>query len=361
MDLEQPLIGQTSKGLLRVTLDVTFAAMPAVLSYFVQMGVELINLLFMGQVNKYYVDGVGLGNMWGNMTGVVSSRQAVGWGLAGGLDTLCTQANGVKDYRMVGLWLQRAMTVITLAMLPISFAWLQTENALLLIGVEAGIAEISQRYLSWVLPGLWFGLLFECYRHYLQALGWNWPCLVANLVSTLLHLFWGWLFVVSLGWLEMGAGLATAINYLTNFLIVFAIVKVYRLDRRAWAGVYWSEAPRQLWVYLQYSVPITVMVMIEFITYEITQLEASAMSTTDQAAHIGLLSTFNILYMIPLGIALTATSLVGNKVGEGHVKSAKVTGKAIVIATLVMVLPLLATVSVFSTEWSAMLSNVSSI
>jgi Na+-driven multidrug efflux pump len=52
-------------------VEVAKAAMPAVLSYFVQMGVELINLLFMGQVSKYYVDGVGLGNMWGNMTGVV--------------------------------------------------------------------------------------------------------------------------------------------------------------------------------------------------------------------------------------------------------------------------------------------------
>lgn len=360
MDLEQPLVGHSSKGLLRVTLDVTKAAMPAVVSYFVQMGVELINLLFMGQVNKYYVDGVGLGNMWGNMTGIVRAKQAVGWGLSGGLDTLCSQANGVKDYKMVGLWLQRALIIITLAMIPISFAWLQTEAVLLFIGVEAEIAQIGQSYLSWVLPGLWFSLIFECYRHYLQALGWNWPCLVANVTSTILHVGWGWLFVVKWEWLEMGTGLATSITYFTNFLIMFILVKIYRLDRRAWVSMYWSELPGHLWTYLKYSIPITAMVMIEFVTYEITQLEASAIDSTTQAAHIGLLNTFNILYMIPLGVALTATSLVGNLVGEGKIKQARLTGKAIVLATSGMVFPILGVLMLFTNEWSSMLSNVRS-
>jgi MATE family multidrug resistance protein len=243
-------------------------------------------------------------------------------------------------------------------MIPITFAWMQTENALLLIGADPDIAAIGQSYLSWVLPGLWFSLIFECYRHYLQALGWNWPCLVANLISTFLHIGWAWVFIVKLNWLEMGAGLALSITYFTNFAITLSIVKFYRLDRKAWVSLYWSELPSQLWVYLKYSLPITAMVMIEFVTYEITQLEASALNATNQAAHIGLLTTFNLIYMIPLGVALTATSLIGNLVGEGKVKEAKLTGKAICLATVVVTLPIMIGLVVFGEQWSSILSNV---
>jgi MATE family multidrug resistance protein len=80
--------------------DLVLKAGPSVTSFFLQFLVEIINMFYLGNIDKYRLDGIGLGNMWGNVTGL-----AIGWGLAGGLDTLCSQAYGNKDYRKVGVWL----------------------------------------------------------------------------------------------------------------------------------------------------------------------------------------------------------------------------------------------------------------
>ena len=58
---------------------------PSTLSFFLQFSVEVINMFFLGNIDVERLDGIGLGNMWGNVTGL-----SIGWGMAGGLDTLCS-------------------------------------------------------------------------------------------------------------------------------------------------------------------------------------------------------------------------------------------------------------------------------
>lgn len=71
-DAEQPLVGSEKTTFTRALLKVLYFAGPTILSYFFQMGIEIINLLFMGNIDKYRLDGIGLANMWGNITGIVN-------------------------------------------------------------------------------------------------------------------------------------------------------------------------------------------------------------------------------------------------------------------------------------------------
>lgn len=85
--MEDSLLNGESKALsLRGALSsLLLKSGPACASFFLQFSVEVINMFFLGNIDKYRLDGIGLGNMWGNVTGL-----AIGWGLAGGLDTLCS-------------------------------------------------------------------------------------------------------------------------------------------------------------------------------------------------------------------------------------------------------------------------------
>lgn len=121
MELEFPLI-EKPLSIWKVEWKLLKQVGPSVLSFTLQMAVEFINILFIGNIDKVRLDGVALGNTWGNITGI-----AIGWGISGGLDTLCSQANGSQDYRKVGVWLQRGLVALTLFFIPISLAWLFTQ------------------------------------------------------------------------------------------------------------------------------------------------------------------------------------------------------------------------------------------
>ena len=44
-------------------------------------------------------------------------------GMAGALETLCGQAFGARQYRLLGVYSQRAMVVLALACVPIVVLW----------------------------------------------------------------------------------------------------------------------------------------------------------------------------------------------------------------------------------------------
>ncbi len=74
-----------------------------------------------GPKSQYYMSAATLGNMISNAFGF-----AIGGGFGMALDPLCSQAYGAKQYRLVGLYCQRAMVILSLLAIPIALIWLQT-------------------------------------------------------------------------------------------------------------------------------------------------------------------------------------------------------------------------------------------
>jgi MATE family multidrug resistance protein len=156
-------------------------------------------------------------------------------------------------------------------MIPIMVGWWYTEDILEALWIERFIAEYSGNYLIHVLPGLWFFLSFDCLRRFLQCQRFFWPCMVVNAISTILHVFWCWLFIIHYDMLEIGAGIATSITYITNFVLVFLIIWIGKLGYESWTAcdfgqTFWPD----IWKYLVYSVPSAAMQVIDSINFEIT-------------------------------------------------------------------------------------------
>lgn len=280
-------------------------------------------MFFIGNIDIERLDGVGLGNMWGNFVGV-----SLGWGLAGGLDTLCSQANGSKQYEMVGIWLQRGIAVLTVAFIPMIFAITYTAEVLMIMGIEQKIANYAYNYLSAVLPGLYFFLCFDFYRRFFQAQEYFWPGLVVNGLTTMLHLLWCYLFIIVLDLKEIGAGYATSLTYFLNFLIMISLIRILKLDEKTCIECNFKNFWKDILKFLKYALPSAGMLMLDQVNFEITQIEASHLGIQKQAAHVAVANTATCLYMIPLGLGISMSSIVGNFVGEGKEEKAKLYTKA---------------------------------
>ena len=106
-------------------------------------------MAFVGQYGTDALAGAGLGFMWLNVSGM-----SIIFGTGMGLSALSSQAFGARNYRRVGLLVQRQLCYQMLLCVPISVCWWNTERILMLFGQPPSVARFSGMYCRHMLPGL---------------------------------------------------------------------------------------------------------------------------------------------------------------------------------------------------------------
>lgn len=105
-------------------------AIPPIISSFFYMFVQLVNTYFIGHLDDaVLIAGVGMGNMLINVLCF-----AIAQGMNGALETYCSQANGLGEYKMVGVYHMRGRFVVTLLMIPLIIIFALSDK--ILIGIK---------------------------------------------------------------------------------------------------------------------------------------------------------------------------------------------------------------------------------
>ena len=77
-------------------------------------------------------------------------------GFNGALDTLVSQAFGNGQYRMCGVYMNRARVLNFAFFIPICVMLLYTEEILVALGQDRETASYSQTYVTTQIPGVFF-------------------------------------------------------------------------------------------------------------------------------------------------------------------------------------------------------------
>ncbi len=92
---------------------------------------------------------------WDHRDGWVSDQVGlVQIGLASGLETLCGQAYGAKEYHLLRIYLRRGVFVLLIAALPISLAVFYMAPILVAFGENTELAAHAQVFGRWLIPSL---------------------------------------------------------------------------------------------------------------------------------------------------------------------------------------------------------------
>ena len=142
---KQCLQGEKSSGccgglLSRSTCDeikVLFTlAWPTVLAYFFYHLVSMISLFFAGRVGEVELAAGTLAISFINVTG-----PSLYIGLGSALETLSSQAFGAKNFRMVGIVLQRGVWILGITCILTWTLWINTELVLLMVHQKRNVAQ----------------------------------------------------------------------------------------------------------------------------------------------------------------------------------------------------------------------------
>ncbi|KAG0038680.1 hypothetical protein BGZ82_011151, partial [Podila clonocystis] len=256
---------------------------PVVLTYVLQNSLQLASLISLGHLGSIELAASSLASMFAAVT-----CWSVSLGTATALDTLCSQSFTSHHPHTLGLHLQRAILVLMLLFVPIAGVWLSSEHIFSLLGQEPALAQHAALFLRGLLPGAPAFLIFECVKKYLQAQG--------NMHASTYVLL-----------------IASPINVVLNYSL-------------GWGG--WSKDALTGWpAFLKLAIPGVMMVCTEWWAFEVVSLAASYLGTVALAAQSVVVQTSGLLYTIPFGVSIAASNRVGNLIGKGDHRSAKVASR----------------------------------
>lgn len=302
---------------------------PLIVTFILQYSLTMATVFTVGHIGKVELGAVSLASMTANITGY-----AVYQGLATSLDTLCAQAYGSGRKTLVGLQLQRMVYFLWLVTIPIGVIWLSGTAILSAIVPEKETARLAGLYLKVILAGAPGYAAFESGKRYVQAQGLFSANLYVLLICAPANAIMNYVFVWKLNWGFVGAPIAVAITDNLLPLVLFAYVYYIR-GRECWGG-FSRKAFKNWWPMIRLALPGLVMVLAEFLAFEILTLAASWIGSTHLAAQSVLSTLTALTYQIPFPLSIAASTRIANLIGATLADPAKVAARVAVVAAVLV-------------------------
>ena len=298
-----------------------------IVTFILQYSLTVASVFTVGHIGKVELGAVSLASMTANITGY-----AVYQGLATSLDTLCAQAFGSGRKTLVGLQLQRMVYFLWACTIPIGCVWLAGTSILSAIVPEKETAELAGLYLKILLAGAPGYAAFESGKRFVQAQGLFHVNLYVLLICAPLNAVMNYVFVWRLGWGFVGAPIAVAIT--DNLLPLILFLYVYFVDGRQCWGGFSKNALKNWWPMVRLALPGLVMVLAEFLAFEILTLAASWIGSTHLAAQSVLSTITALTFQIPFPMSIAASTRVANLIGATLSEPAKMAAKVALVAAV---------------------------
>ena len=131
------------------------------------------------------------------------------------------------------------------------------------------MVEYAHEYIIFCIPGVFFEVMFDLKKRFLNCMGISWIPMLAQNMSGVLHVLWCYLCVTKAGLGVKGLGLATAITNLSLLVMVTIYASCIPSIQEALFCIQFKSAFKGWKEYLGLGLPATVMLCSEFWAFEI--------------------------------------------------------------------------------------------
>ncbi|XP_050223061.1 protein DETOXIFICATION 16-like [Mercurialis annua] len=326
---------------------------PLIAVSFFQYSLQTISVMFVGHLGQLSLAGASMATSFAGVTGFGFLQ-----GMGSALETFAGQAYGAKQYHMLGVHLQRAIQVLALMSIPVSFLWANCGHIFILFGLDMEIATYAQIYILWLIPTILpFGIL-QCQVRFLQAQKLVLPMLIGTGISSSMHILMCWTFILKFGFGHKGAALSVAISYWMNVLFLAIYIKLSPACYKTWTG--FSKAGRENLVdFIKLGIPSALMFCAEYWSFETLvlmsgllpnpKLETSMMSIS--------LNTSSLVFRIPSGLGSAVSTRVSNELGAGKHQNARLAVRVVIWLAVTEGILLSSIAVVVRNKWGYLFTN----
>ncbi|KAB1220526.1 Protein TRANSPARENT TESTA 12 [Morella rubra] len=291
---------------------------PAIFTSICQYSLGALTQTFAGLVGEIELAAVSVEN-----SVIAGLAFGVMLGMGSALETLCGQAFGAGQIRMLGVYMQRSWVILltTACLLVPIYVW--SPPILEVIGETTEISEAAGKFALWMLPQLFAYALNFPIQKFLQAQRKVLVMAWISFVVLVLHTFFSWLLILKLGWGLTGAAITLNTSWWLIVIIQLLYIFITKSDG-AWAGFSWL-AFADLWGFVKLSLASAVMLCLEFwylmILVVITGRLPNPLIPVDAISICMNIQGWDA--MIALGFNAAISVRVSNELGAGNAKAAK--------------------------------------
>ncbi|XP_022972912.1 protein DETOXIFICATION 54-like isoform X3 [Cucurbita maxima] len=281
---------------------------------------QVVSVMFLGRIGSLELAGGALAIGFTNITGY-----SVMVGLAAGLEPICSQAYGSKNWDLLCLSLQRMILILLVATIPIAVLWINLDNIMVFLGQDPQITGMAAIYCIYSLPDLLTNTLLQPLKTFLRSQKDTKPMMYCTLVAVGLHVPLNYMMVVVLGLGTQGVAIASVLTNMNIAGLMSGYVWVWgRKGEMRWT-LKVGEVCGGVGPVLKLAVPSCLGICLEWWWYEIvTVLSGYLSNPTSAVAATGILiQTTSMMYTVPLALAGCVSARVGNELGSGKPKKAK--------------------------------------
>ncbi|KAG1703978.1 hypothetical protein DVH05_006984 [Phytophthora capsici] len=257
-------------------------------------------------------------------------------GLSSAIDTMCSHAFGAK--RMVELWrITQAAAIVYLLCLPlITLILCSGKPMLVAMGQDPDISDIAGQLLLASLLLVPFCIMYAVMKSALQAQNIVFPFVLASLVSFILSTIAAYVlaFHTPLGYI--GVALGSPIGWLLKVMMVFPVVLRNQVFVESWPGWDWSEAWARVPAIGRLGVSSVLMMTFQMVGFSFISLLAGMLPNADVliAANGIFVSIISLAFMPLLGICIAGAIRMGNALGAGQARRARLISFIVMSASL---------------------------
>ncbi|KAL9682371.1 hypothetical protein QQ045_014167 [Rhodiola kirilowii] len=324
----------TRKDLISETKLQLYLALPMIIVNLFIAGIQIVTIMFVGHLSVTALSGAALGYSFVSVTGI-----SVIIAMSSALDTLCGQAYGAKQFRLVGIHLQRAIVVQLATCILLTALWANTGRILKAIGQNEEIAETAGVYALYLIPCVYGHAFLQSQVKFLQTQSIVFPMVLLSGLTFLFHAILCWIMLSKSNLGYRGAALSTTMSvWLSQHVFIYSMyIKFSANCKETWPG-FSTEALSGIRFHLRLAIPSTLMVCLEFWTFELMvllsgllpnpQLQTSVLTIT--------LNTSTLLFMVSFGFGAAISTRISNELGAGNPQAAKLAIR-IVLAIYIVV------------------------
>ncbi|KAK9290341.1 hypothetical protein L1049_008508 [Liquidambar formosana] len=327
-------------------------AAPAIFSRISSFGIFVISQAFIGHIGTTEMAAL-------SIVFHVLVRFSIGilMGMSSGLETLCGQAFGAKQYHMLGIYLQRSWLVetsFTVLLIPL---FVFSSPILQFLGQTKEISSVANTISLWYIPIIVSYIFSYTLQMYLQAQSKNMIITWLTALALVLHGFCCWILVENMG---LGvAGVMLSMNLASWIPIIGQLIFIFGGGcPLTWTGFSFN-AFTDLWPVIKLSVSSGVMLCLEIWYNSLLILLTGNMKNAE--IEINALSVcLNINgweLMLSFGFLAAASVRVSNELGRGSSKAVKFSITVVVLTSLTIGVLLWALVLAFRQSISYIFSN----
>ncbi|KAE8720799.1 FRIGIDA-like protein 4a-like [Hibiscus syriacus] len=317
----------------------------------------MVSMVFLGRLGDVELAAGSLAIAFANITGY-----SVLFGLALGMEPLCSQAFGARRTKLLSLTLHRYVVFLLFTSVLISVFWMNMFNIFVYLRQDPNITRIGQKYMLFSLPDLFTNSLVHPIRIYLRAQGFTHPLTFATLIATILHLQ---INLILVSHFNFGvAGVAASASISNFFVLVSLVVYVW------YSGIHeptWEKPSLECFTgwkpLLKLAAPSCLSVCLEWWWYEIMIVLCGILANPKATvASMGILiQTTSLIYVFPSSLSFAVSTRVGNALGENRPYTARLSAVVAVFLSAMMGISASTFASAMRAMWAMMFTSDSEI